>query len=790
MKLIAYYLPQFHPIPENDAWWGRGFTEWTNVAKAAPVYAGHYQPKLPGELGFYDLRVVDVMRRQIELARLYGISAFCLHFYWFGGKRLLEGPLLSLLEHSDLDIQFCLCWANENWTRRWNGADQEVLIGQAHSPEDDVAMIRYLKKYFDDRRYLKIEGKPVLTVYRPGILPDAAATIARWRAEAAKMGFPGLYLVATNSFGFSDAKSIGFDALSEFPPHGAEKCAMDPRKVFPGTKFKGRIRSYANLMECYATEATDALAIWPGVAPAWDNTARVPTRSQIFHGSAPELFHKWLSKAIVRARQNPPSQRHVIINAWNEWAEGAYLEPDRRFGYAYLNACGSAISHHLTAEEMVTELLAETRKRFQAQSSLACVLHLYYPDMAEEFARSIKAFGEVDVYITVPNDLSYDVAKRITEVFPKAFILEIENRGRDMLPFLTVFRAVQRANYRFVCKLHTKRSPHLPDGDQWRRQLVESLLSPAAHESLNEAEQNQKIGIIVSKGSLCSLKDKYVRHHSVERMNRMAKRTGITLTFKESFVAGSMFWFRPEALSIFSNLASVEDFETELGQTDGTVAHALERMTIIAVKATGFEVAEIDGPTKLAQRYDQKRIRASNCQKTVFLHIGLHRTGTSSIQYAFSAAREALTERAGVLYPRAACPEIAPKGHHSLPWSLTRPDLIKSGDASLDDWRVLREEIDSSKATRILLSSEEFDTLSGSLIEEVGHLLKGYHIVPIIYFRDPVEWFDSYYRLIVDRCDYAQSFEYFLDNCPSRSDFRRMSYGLGKNCNEGQCASV
>jgi glycosyltransferase involved in cell wall biosynthesis len=345
VKMIAYYLPQFHPISENDAWWGRGFTEWRNVAKAAPVFVGHYQPKLPGELGFYDLRVVDVIRRQAELARLYGVSAFCFHFYWFAGKRLLEMPLLSFLENPDIDIEFCLCWANESWTRRWDGGEQDILIGQSHSPEDDLAFIRYLKRYFEDPRYLKINGKPVLTVYRPTILPDVAATAARWRCEAEAMGLPGLYLVATNSFGFSGAQDIGFDALSEFPPNCIRATRCDVERLTK--QFKGKVYRYEDCIRASKECSLQESRLWPGAMPSWDNTARRITTGTVYHGSTPALFQKWLENCIGRARRNPPGERFVVINAWNEWAEGAYLEPDQRFGFAWLGAIRNAITEAL-----------------------------------------------------------------------------------------------------------------------------------------------------------------------------------------------------------------------------------------------------------------------------------------------------------------------------------------------------------------------------------------------------------------------------------------------------------
>ena len=226
-RLLSSAIPS---DPENNRWWGKGVNEWRNVARASPEFEGHYQPRLPGELGFYDLRFTNIIRRQVELARLHGISAFCFHFYWFGGKRLFEMPLQNFLNEKRIDLPFCICWANENWTRRWNGQEQEVLLDQAHSPEDDIAFIHYLKRYFDDRRYLKIDGKPVLTVYRPELLPEAKATVDRWRSEIKRMGFPGIYLVATNAYGFNKSREFGFDACSEFPPSwNRNRVIFDPR---------------------------------------------------------------------------------------------------------------------------------------------------------------------------------------------------------------------------------------------------------------------------------------------------------------------------------------------------------------------------------------------------------------------------------------------------------------------------------------------------------------------------------------------------------------------------------
>jgi lipopolysaccharide biosynthesis protein len=338
VRLIAFYLPQFHAIAENDQWWGEGFTEWTNVTKAIPRFAGHYQPHLPGELGFYDATKPETLARQAALARQYGIEGFCFHHYWFGGRRVLERPLQTLLAHPQIDLPFCVNWANENWTRRWDGKDEDILLGQAYSPEDDIAFARSLEPLFRDRRYIRIDGRPLLLLYRPGLLPDAKATVARWRDHFKSAGLGNPYIAAVQTLGSDEAAAYGMDAGVGFPPFW--KCYDIPMRndlQLLDRKFTGAVRDYNMLAEASIAAARQDHRVFPGVMPSWDNEARRPGRGMCFSGSTPSAYGRWLKAAChISMRAFSGDERLVFINAWNEWAEGAHLEPDRQFGHAYL----------------------------------------------------------------------------------------------------------------------------------------------------------------------------------------------------------------------------------------------------------------------------------------------------------------------------------------------------------------------------------------------------------------------------------------------------------------------
>ncbi|MBW5448501.1 glycosyltransferase [Cohnella sp. CFH 77786] len=357
VKLIAFYLPQFHPIPENDQWWGKGFTEWTNVTKAVPQFVGHYQPRLPDELGFYDLRFINVMKRQAELARQYGVYGFCFYHYWFSGKRLLERPVDQLLEHPEIDLPFCLCWANENWSRRWDGEEHDILMEQKYSDEDDNNFIKDLSRYLKDKRYIKINEKPVVLVYRPGLFPNFKKTAGRWREFCRMEGIGEIHLLGV-SWGITNPDDFGLDGLVEFPPHSMHEygCEMINDKVdIVNPDFKGLIFDYKKYVEHENYLFDTDYKLYKGVAPSWDNTARKSNNGTIYHGASPSLYKNWLKSVIRHTNSTFNDDKVVFINAWNEWAEGAYLEPDRKYGYAYLQSTKEALEE--TSKEIERNLI-------------------------------------------------------------------------------------------------------------------------------------------------------------------------------------------------------------------------------------------------------------------------------------------------------------------------------------------------------------------------------------------------------------------------------------------------
>lgn len=359
IKFLAYYLPQYHTIPENDKWWGRGFTEWTNVAKAKPLFKGHYQPILPGELGFYDLRVPEIQEQQSRLADEYGIDGFIYYQYWFGnGKMLLERPAEAMLKNKKITIPFCFCWANETWKGIWHGLDNpDVLIEQTYQGKEGYEdYFDYLLPFFMDRRYIKVDNKPMFHVYRFDDIPDVDQFISIFNDLAIVNGFDGIHFIATIA---SDEVMKSDKIYGKIGNEVFQKMRYKKGFLFAEIRYLGWLERQIKVKLGFTNEIgkrlkplifdyKKAVSLFnqsfphekyiPCVFPNWDNSARSGKKSLIFTNSNPESWKIHLEKAVKELLANPNNPQIVIIKSWNEWAEGNHLEPDIKFGRQWLEA--------------------------------------------------------------------------------------------------------------------------------------------------------------------------------------------------------------------------------------------------------------------------------------------------------------------------------------------------------------------------------------------------------------------------------------------------------------------
>lgn len=349
VKLLAYYLPQYYPDEHNNKWWGKGSTEWTNVSKSMPQYIGHYQPRLPGELGFYDLRVQDNIYRQIELAQIYGIYGFCFYYYWFNGVRLLDLPFDNFVNDKTIKFPFCICWVNETWTKQWSGTSYTPLIEIPNNTDCYKKFIESCYQLFEKGNYISIDNKPLLIVYKPLDMPNREEVIEYWRKFIKEKLNKELYIIgAINKGGIIEKnnKISGFDALSEFAPGPQRKYMRDitNTKNFVCKTFYGNIYDYKEFVDSKKYFCVKNEKLYRAISPMWDNTARKQDKGMILDGATPELYKQWLRDIIIETKNNKNLDDNIIfINAWNEWAEGAYLEPDLKWKYGYLEATRNAI---------------------------------------------------------------------------------------------------------------------------------------------------------------------------------------------------------------------------------------------------------------------------------------------------------------------------------------------------------------------------------------------------------------------------------------------------------------
>lgn len=347
VRVIAFYLPQFHPIPENDKWWGKGFTEWTNVGKAKPLFCGHYQPHVPADLGYYDLRVTETRQAQADMARKYGVEGFCYWHYWFGnGKQLLERPFNEVLASGEPDFPFCLAWANETWKGFAHGLMGRNVLIEQHYPgvEDYTAHFYKVLPAFKDKRYITVDGKPLFMIYKPMADPEVMVFIKTWRQLAVENGLPGIYFVGhcnMSKYTADDILSTGVDAVNtvrlfrylkyrSFITKVWSKLNKIVRKVPETVKYKTASKYFIDADEDMREN------VFPSVIPNWDHTPRSGLNGQVMRDSTPELFGRHVKEVVSLVQNKQPEHKIVFIKSWNEWAEGNYMEPDMKWGTAYL----------------------------------------------------------------------------------------------------------------------------------------------------------------------------------------------------------------------------------------------------------------------------------------------------------------------------------------------------------------------------------------------------------------------------------------------------------------------
>lgn len=586
--VVAFYLPQFHAFAQNDHWWGKGFTEWRNVTRALPQFEGHVQPRLPADLGFYDLRNPQVMRDQAKLAADHGIGAFCFYFYWFAGETLMEEPLRQWLADDSITLPFCLCWANENWARRWDGRDEDILIGQQHDAEDDLAFIAHVAPYLRDRRALKVDGRPMLLLYRPHLLPDARATAQRWRDWCRDNDIGEIHLAYVQGFERPDPNQIGFDAAVEFPPNMSNPQSLSADQWLINPAFQGDVRDWRELARQMANRPLPEYTLYPGVNPGWDNEARRSGKGRIYLHASPRAYRDWLQLTIHKRLAGAPQERKLVfVNAWNEWAEGAVLEPDARLGHAWLAATRMALQP----------------PQVPAARRPCIVVHAWYLDALGELLQLIQSSDlGARLLITTSAELQTDVHRIVAQytLGDEVEILVYPNHGRDILPFMHVANRLLDESEELVLKLHTKRSVHRDNGDQWRREMAGLLLGAGTGRTLLEyLHAHPSVGLIAPAGHLLPV-EQFIganAHHLKHLQVRLGLATEVSRT---RFSSGSMYWCRLAALRpLLDAHLYPSDFESESGQIDGTLAHAIERIIEAVINAAGFETIDTSAITHI-----------------------------------------------------------------------------------------------------------------------------------------------------------------------------------------------
>lgn len=667
IKAIAFYLPQFHRCAENDAWWGEGFTEWTNARSAQPRFDGHYQPREPHpDIGYYDLSDPQTLYRQAKLAREHGIYGFCFYHYWFSGRRVLEKPLDLLIANPEIDINFCVCWANENWTRTWDGQDSEVLLEQKYTLADQRNFIVDVEKYVEDKRYIRVNGRPVIIVYKANIIKNLDDFISTWRLYWQEKHGSELEIwcvQADPSDRQCAALAPYIDGVVEFPPHVVP---FDPhvmpymvRNTETFGNITGHIFDYRRVVDdvinCSEKNQIPSVPYYRGVMLGWDNSARRKDGWTIWYGYSNVLYYKWLRHVISSARHKLPiSHRFVFINAWNEWAEGTYLEPDCRSGYNALNTTSRAL---FNMEDERPVRVIDKLSSSGINSNVAVHLHIYFIDQLEElFGYISNIMFKFDLFITTDlNSKKQIIEERVKRLLfvSNVEIIVTENRGRDIGPFLVCLGS-RLASYDFVGHFHSKKSESVSWGDLWRKYLLEHLLgSPEGINSLFAAfERNPQLGLVFPP-LYPLLPDDGGWANMRSECESLMRRLGCDVFMPENptFPAGNMFWARTEAIAPALAFGwTFADFPTESGQLEHTPGHFIERIWNYISCSRGFDADQIllEGPKGISRSSQDARLRLSEDARprrlTLFVHFDPSDQVSAADMHLVRALKEVSTQ--------------------------------------------------------------------------------------------------------------------------------------------------
>ena len=558
IKVIALYLPQFHVIEENNKFWGEGFTEWTNVKKSKQRFEGHHQPRIPGDeygyLGYYDLTNIKTIENQVKLAKSHGIYGFGIYYYWFSGKKILKKPINLFIKHSYIDFHFLLIWANENWSKRWDGKDKEILIKQEYKSDDPIKFIKDIKKYVRAKRYIKIDKKPVLGLYEPSKIPNIKKTIKIWRRKSIELGIGEIFiLISINRNKTMDFQNLNlFNASYEFPPRNSFQNNRILKKntlIYSELLYKS-----SNLNDSSAN--FKKFPFFRGAVVEWDNSPRIK-ECEIFEHYSPEQFFMF-NKIIVdwTLKHYNKDLRFIFINAWNEWGEGSYLEPDNKYGYSSINSLSRAIFNLSYIE--ITNSIGTNR--------IAVLLYINDEDSIKDILNKTNNIPYIyDLYIYINNEIDSDDLNHYIKSNSKANYFELElffNQKENILDLFSKFRNKAK-NYKYICNMNSKKYKDINYFIEWKNYIYNNLLgnSEIISEIITDFEKNVKLGLIFPEKyykSLVKFGDN-INDFEIKYLNFIIRKIFPDNKVKQNYVIfpeGNMFWAKVKAIYQVFNLYS------------------------------------------------------------------------------------------------------------------------------------------------------------------------------------------------------------------------------------------